>query len=216
MIEEIRTINPLEELFLSPKIIAIVANANEGKSNLIYYLLYQLGKHYTFKTYAYGLRISLKGVQQVYSIPELEQIKDSVIVIDEMSSLFDLDNRKIKKQIEAMIRLIYHNNNVLLLSGLGENFKKFISSKLHAIIYKKVLLSDLINGSAVKNHILEYKGYELGSSVLNLGVEECILLDIKGHWTKLQIPYMKQFDTKKENKEILKEKCSIKSAKKVQ
>lgn len=202
MIKELQTTNPeLEQLFKDPKVIGICANANEGKSNLIYYLLHSLKANYNFKTYAYGLRIDMPNVTKVNSVPELEQIRNSIIFIDEMSSLFDLDNRKIKNQVENMIRLIYHNNNVLVLSGLGENFKKFISSKLHIIIYKKVLIADLINGSAVKNHLLDYKGYELGSTVLNLQKGEALIYD--GHYKKIDIPYMAEYDTKASNENIL-------------
>jgi hypothetical protein len=206
MITEIKEDSPtLERIFFNPKVIGLVANANEGKSNTLYYILDELNKKYSFKTFAYGLRNVIKGVQIVNSVPELEQIKDSIIIIDEMSSLFDLDNRKIKNQIENMIRLIFHNNNILLLAGLGENFKKFISSKLHVIIYKKVLLSDLINGSAVKNHIIAYKGHELGSTVLNLDIDEALIFD-GNHYEKVKIPYLPQYDTKSNNVEILREK----------
>jgi len=192
----------LKKLFDKPKIIGLVANANEGKSNMIYWMLDQLSREFRFKVYVYGLRCDFPNTMQIYSITELEQVKDSIVMIDEMFSLFDLDNRKIKTQIENTIRLIFHNNNILLMCGLGENFKKFLSAKLTAVIFKKVTLADLINGSTVKNIIMGYKGNERGSSVLNLGVDEAVIYDGL-HYHQLDIPYMKKFDTKLKNVPIL-------------
>lgn len=185
-------------LFDKPKIIGLCANANEGKSNTLYYILEILKKDFKFNVFAYGLRIQVKEVTQIYSLTELEQIKDSLIIVDELFSLFDLDNRKAKAQIENTIRLIFHNNNILLLCGLGENFKKFLSAKLNAIIFKKTTLADLINGSSIKNVIMGYKGTERGSAILNLDIDEGVIFDGL-HYHKLKIPYMKKYDTKLKN-----------------
>ena len=66
-----------------------------------------------------------------------------------MSSIFDLEDRKKRKLIERTFRLIFHNNNVLVLVGLPENYKKFISSKLGVIIYFKSTIADFtIDGNA--------------------------------------------------------------------
>ena len=193
------------ELFKRPSIIGIVANVNEGKSNLIYYMLSELQRTGTFKLYTYGLRLHFKGSIEINSVEELEQIKNSVVIVDEFFNLFDLDNRKVKGQIENTLRLIHHNNNILVLAGVGENFKKFISSKLNIIIYKKVTFADLINGSAVKNKIMNCQRQEKGATLLNLEVNEAIIFDGL-HYYKINVPYLAQFDTKKNNQVIV--KCS--------
>ncbi len=192
----------IESLFNKPKIIGLVGNSNEGKTNLIFYILSELSKKYNFSLSTYGLRIKYPNTKIIHSIEELEQIKNNIIILDEIFSLFDLDNRKIKNQIENTIRLIFHNNNILLLCGVGENFKKFLAAKLHAVIFKKITFRDLINGSAVKYIAMDYKGMEAGSKVLNLEINEALIYDGE-HYYKLDIPYLKQFDTKKENKPIL-------------
>jgi len=191
-----------------PKVIGVIGDTNGGKSNLLYYLLNHL-KGYSFKAYQYGLKLNVKGVKTVYSVAELENVKNSLVIVDEMPSLFDLDNRKEKRKIEKMLRLIYHNNNILILCGLPENFKKFIAGRLHVEVYKKITIADLINGSSIKNHITQYKGHELGSSVLALGKDEAIIYD-GTHYEKINIPYMKEYDTKKDNEDIFKlpEKCA--------
>ncbi|MBU1173582.1 MAG: hypothetical protein KKD44_28775 [Proteobacteria bacterium] len=198
--------NVLNDLFSTPKIIGLVANTNEGKSNMIYYLLEELNKKYNFKVYTYGLRCNVPKTLKFNSVAELEQIKNSVILIDELFSLFDVENKRARRQIENTLRLIFHNNNVLLLCGLGEGFKKFISAKLHTIIFKKVTFADLINGSMVKNVVMGYQGEEKGSSILNLDVDESIIYDGL-HYHKVKIPYMEQYDSKRNNKPILVKKC---------
>lgn len=188
-----------------PKIIGVVGDTNEGKSNLLYYILHHL-KGYNYKAYQYGLRLNVEGVKSVYSVAELENVKNSLVIVDEMPSLFDLDNRKEKSKVERMLRLIYHNNNILILCGLPENFKKFISGKLHVEVYKKITIADLINGSSVKHHITQYKGNELGSSVLALDKNEALMYD-GTHYEKVEIPYMREYDTKKSNKDIFTREC---------
>ena len=193
----IKSENPLR-IFFKPCMVGLVGDSNEGKTNLIYWVINSLEKDFNFKKYAYGLRIEINGVKRVFSVQELEQIRNSFIVIDELSSLFDLDNRKVKSLIEKTLRLIYHNNNVILLCGVCENFKKFIAGKLNYVIYKKLNFADLINGSRVKNIIMSYSGLERGSSILDLKKEEAILFDGL-HYEKVKIPYLKEYDLKREN-----------------
>ncbi|KKM75633.1 hypothetical protein LCGC14_1388230 [marine sediment metagenome] len=192
----------ISKLFDKPKVIGIVGNANSAKSNLIYWILDELNKDFKFKVYVYGLRCPVSNTISVHSVEEIEQIKDSILIVDEMTSLFDLDNRKVKAQIENTIRLIFHNNNILLICGLGENFKKFLSAKLTAVIFKKVTIADLINGSTVKNIVMAYKGNERGQSILNLGLGKAIIFDGL-HYNKVNVPYLSQYDSKKGNCAIL-------------
>ena len=186
------------KLFGKPQIVGLVANSNTGKSNLIYYLIEELSKDFDFSVYAYGLRNKIQFVREFNSIEELEQIKDSLIIIDERFSLFDLDNRKIKRKIENTLRLVFHNNNVILLCGLGENFKKFLSAKLDLIIFKKVSFAELVNGSRVKNIVMNYNGVERGTAILALRDNEAIIFDGM-HYYKIEVPYLRQYDTKLNN-----------------
>jgi len=192
--EESKLIN----LFNGPKIIGLVGNTNEGKSNLIYWLVEELRKKGSFEVATYGLRAEVKGSLSLNSIPELEQVRNSLVIIDEIRSLFNLDDRTQKQKIENTLRLVHHNNNIILLSGVGENFPKFLSSKLSAIIYKKIDIADLINGSKVKLVLLGYRGAKMGSSVLALDKEEVMVYDGL-HYFIERVPYMKQYDTKAKN-----------------
>ena len=191
----------LFSLFNEPKMIGLVADTNEGKSNLLYYLIEEFRQNYSFKLFAYGFKYKIKGSIEVFTIERLEGISNSLIIIDEFYNLFNLEDRNYKMSIESTIRTLHHNNNIIVLSGLGENFKKFISAKLSAIIFKKVTFDDLINGSKVKRVILNYNGDEKGSSILNLEVNEAIVYDGLDYH-KIDVPYMSDYDSKRENVNI--------------
>lgn len=201
-------------LFGSPKIIGIVADVNNGKSNLLYDIIIELKENKAFNLYTYGLRNDLGDVEQkIYSIQELEMIKNSVIICDEFFTLFDLDNRKKKRMIENTLRLIHHNNNILVLVGLPENFKKFISAKIEIVFFKKCTLADFIQGSKIKDTVMSYKGAELGSTVLNINIDDTLIFDGK-HYHIDKVKYHKNFDTKRDNEPILKE-CATRGKKSV-
>lgn len=194
------------EKFNEPKIISIIGDIATGKSNLVYHLIEKLKSKFKFNLYTYGLRKDVKDAKKIYSINELENIRNGIIFLDEFFTIFDIDNRKKRGQIENTLRLIHHNNNILVLIGVPENFKKFISSKINVTFYKQVTLADFINGSSVKKNILNYKGMEMGSSILNLKKEEVIIYD--SNYKKYQVPYLEQYDTKKDNQPLLIEKRS--------
>lgn len=195
----------IKQLLNKPKVIAVVSDVNQGKSMFLYHMLEEAKKEHNFTLFYYGLRLDIKGgveSQRIYSVAEMESVRNSVIVVDELSSLFDLDNRKCKRQIENTLRLINHNNNILILCGTPENFKKFLSAKVDEVFYKKATLADFINGCTIKNVLTSYKGYELGSELLNLKVNE--VLHYNGtHYTVMNVPYYPEYDTKKDNIQIL-------------
>lgn len=190
-------------LFTTPKLIGVVGDANSGKSNMLYWIIKALRNNYNFNLYSYGLRVNIVGEQKIFSVEQLEVIHDSIIIIDEFASLFDMDDRKEKRQIEQTLRLIFHNNNVVLFCGVPENYKKFIASKLDAMIFKTCALGDMINGSRVKKVAFNYRGYELGAAVLNVDVSQAIVYD-GTHYHKVNIPYISEGDTKAHNLSILK------------
>ena len=193
------------EKFNEPKIFGILGDIGTGKSNLAYHLIEKLQSKFKFNLYTYGLRKDVKYAMKIYSINELENIKNSIIFLDEFFTLFNLEDRKKRIQIENTIRLIHHNNNILVLIGVPENFKKFISSKINITFYKQVTFADFINGSSVKKNILNYKGLEMGSSILNIPKDETLVYD--SNYKKYKIPYLKDFDSKKDNKPLLIKKC---------
>lgn len=193
----------IKELLDKPKIIGLIADVNEGKSNFLYWLITEIQRDYNFSLYSYGLRCDL-GEQKIYSVAELETITNSIVICDEFYTLFDLEDRKNRRAIENTLRLINHNNNILILVGLPDNYKKFIASKLDVMIFKTCKIGDFVNGSRVKAVCTAYKGSELGSAMLAMPVNKAIVWN--GHYEKIIIPYLVKFDTKKNNVPILLEK----------
>lgn len=191
----------IEKIFDKPKVIGICSDVNEGKSNLIYHLIDNLKKKYKFNLFSYGLRKDL-GENKIFTLEELEAIKDSIIFIDEFNTLFDIDDRKKKRSIENTLRLINHNNNIVILSGTPENFRKFISAKIDIIFFKKCTLADFVNGSTIKNRCISYQGAEKGSAILNIEINKCLIFNGLC-WNNIDIPYMKEYDTKRDNKPLL-------------
>ena len=195
-----------------PCIVGFIGDTNTGKTNTLYYLIESYAKNYKFNLYYFGLREDIKEGHRIYSLEELETIENSLVIIDEFFTLFDLNNSKSKGIIETTLRLIHHNNNILILAGLPENFKKFISAKLDLIIYKQCKLSDFINQSQAKTKLTSYRGYELGNTLLKLPKNKALFFNGTSYKV-LDIPYLKHRDTKQHNESIFKKKSS-KGAKK--
>lgn len=197
-----------KKIFDKPKIICVVGNVNSAKSNLLYYFLEELKKDGEFNLFTFALKTKIKGAVEIFSLEELELIKDSVIILDELMNMWDLDNRKSRRQIENTLRLIHHNNNILVICALPENLKKFICGKINVWFFKECTLTDFIQGSKASKICTNYKGVELGSSVLTMKKGEALLFDGK-HYYVLDIPYLKKYDSKKKNIKIVKPKKKV-------
>jgi hypothetical protein len=193
----------MKELFDKPKLIGLIGDINTGKSNLLYHIIETLREDADFSLYTYGLKFP--HGKQLWSVEELEQIQDSIIILDEVFSLFELDDRKNKKHIESTLRLLHHANNVLILSILPENGKKFLASKMDAIIFKKCTIPDFINGSLLKRTATRYKGPEKGHTVLNIPIDKALIFDGQS-FNMMDVKYYQEFDSKKNNRPILKRK----------
>ena len=191
----------VRKIFDKPKVIVISADVNSGKSMLIYDLidkLLPLGA--TIKTF--GLRVEIPKTTTFNSVQELEEIRNSIVFVDEFYNLFNLDDRRQAVLIERTLRLICHNNNILVLAGTGDNFKKFISNKADVLFYKKNTIGNFINGSSIKYKCMDYKGYELGTTILNIPIGQVLIFD--GKYTLVEAPYNKKYDTKLKNEPLLK------------
>lgn len=87
----------MKELFNKPKLIGLIGNPNSGKSNLIYHIIEELRQDSDFNLVTFGLKSVIKNSKQIWSLEELEQVTNSLIITDETFSLFDMDNRTKKK-----------------------------------------------------------------------------------------------------------------------
>lgn len=193
----------IEYLFKEPKFVGVIADPNEGKSNLLYGWIKRLSElNNKPKIYVYGLRKDVPETIKINSIRELETIENSIVLIDEFVDLIKLDEKNKKEAVERTIRLIYHHNNVIILSGLPENFNKFISSKLGLMVFKKITLDDAIKGSRVWKWSRDYNGSLRGSEILAVPKGQAIVCDGKTY-ELIDCPYLQEFDTKLDNPPIV-------------
>ncbi|MCK4260103.1 MAG: hypothetical protein KAX49_14080 [Halanaerobiales bacterium] len=203
------------ERILNNDIGVLMSRSNEGKTHTLCSLIQEYKQKYNGSVTTFGFKdalINLLDVQSFSSLIELEEIRNSVIIVDEVGILFDLENRKKRRMIEGTLRLVNHRGNKILLSGLPSDFKKFLCAKSKVFLFKTLMISDLINGSLAKEMLLQYRGLGLGAHSLLLPKEMMLCFDGR-FWTE-RMPYNAAYDTKLENENLFK-KSTEKSAKNV-
>lgn len=203
-------INVVTDLFKdqSIKAIGLIADPDQGKSNTIYHIIKAIQENYDARMYAYGLRIRVEGVQDIHSVEELEKIHDSIVLIDEFPTMFDLNSRRQVRAFEESMRKIFHSNNIVLICGLPHNFNKFLSGLLQAIIFKQCTLVDFVQRSPAERIIQSYSGgfqVQKGNRILAMPKEVALIWD-GSHFNEVDVPYMEYGDTKRLNRPVLKPK----------
>lgn len=196
----------ITNIFDQPKIIGIVGNKNTGKSDFIYWAISELQKQGMTNIVTYGLRKRSPEEVQIYSVLEFEMVADSVVFIDEFKTLLDTDNRKKFRMIESTLRLNYQpdHNNIVVLSGLPENYHKYLSAQVDLVFFMKSTIGDFINNSSMQNAVKMYDGDGKGSVMLSVPQGETIMWEREsGKFTPhISYPYLESMDAKRENKQI--------------
>lgn len=195
----------IRDTILKERVVGIVGSVNEGKTTAMFDFIDFIKKSYKTKIVCYfyheEYKHSVKGVSFAVSIEELELVENSFIFIDEFTELFDLDNRHFRKQVERMLNMLIHNNNVIVLCGLPSYYKKFISSRIKAWVFKSLRFAECINGSLLKSYINGLSGDFVGASRLRVPLN-CFMF--RGAFYK--VDYNKEYDKKANNKDLFKEK----------
>lgn len=195
------------ERLLKNDMIIFLGNRNEGKTMFLANLIRDYTNKYSGEVHTFGMRPEITDklkVKTFNSIIELEKIKNSIIIIDEVGIIFDLEDRKKRGMIEGILRLLSHNGNRILLAGVPDDFKKFLCSKAKCFIFRTTNINDLINGSMAKEIIKQYRGNDIGYYSLELPQDEVLCYD--QHFFKEKFEYIKEFDTKLENVDLFVEK----------
>jgi hypothetical protein len=202
---------------LSNNVSILVGQTNTGKTMLLADMMVEYTKTYTSQVYCFGLKKQITDklypdIVPFNSVLEMERIRDSIIFVDEVGALFDLDNRKQARLIDHTFRHITHQNNKIVLSGLPTDFKKFLSAKADCFMFTSLTISDLINRSETQVILKLYKGEGVGSQVLHLPVGE-VLCWSRPKGNKLELgfwidtfKYYKKFDTKRKNSDLFQKK----------
>lgn len=200
-------INSVEELFSDPSIraIGIIADVNQGKSNLIYHCIKTLKAKYNVNIYSYGLHMDIEGMYKINSINELESIHDSVIFIDEFPTLFSLNNHRQKEKFEESMRKVFQHtsNNCVVICGLPHSFTKFLAGLLQIIVFKQSTIEDFIQRSSPQQAIAAFRPQGLhyvgkGSEMLTMPKNIALVYDKMNtpKWTEIEIPHEKEYDSK--------------------
>lgn len=193
----------------------LMGMSNSAKSSFLYSLIKEYKDKYNGEVYAYGLDHTIclmLGVKTFSSLPELELIKGGIVIIDEVKKLIDISDRRNRKQVDNVFRLVNHKGNKMILSGLPSDFPKYICAKAKVFMYKSLAITDLINGCKAKTHLLDYKGDGIGNYTLDLPINEVLCYD-DGYWNET-FKYNEAFDTKKDNPDLFVKKKVEKKAKK--
>ena len=181
----------------------LMSRSNEGKTHTLCALIEEYKRQFNGNVTTFGFRdelIDLLNVNSFSSLIELEEIRNSIIIVDEVGSLFDLENRTKRHLIESTLRLVNHRGNKILLSGLPSDFKKFLCAKAKVFLFKTLMISDLINGSLAKEILLQYRGPGLGTYTLLF--DKGTMLCYDGTFWKESCSYNEKFDTKKNNENL--------------
>jgi hypothetical protein len=211
------------ELLKRNQIIGMVGNTNTAKSSLILYLLSEFKKEYKTNVAVLGVENELMpileecGIKFLHSKTDLLdlRIKDTIIFIDEMAKLFDsrASSKEQNKLMRFFDRIVHQNCKLIMGTARGNFFNKFICEQMTACIVKEIEYASLVNGTWLKERV---KAITSTSDYrLEMNKNEYYLISTDGTPTiKKTFPYIKKFDTKKENKNLFIKKCEEKNEKK--
>jgi hypothetical protein len=194
----------LKEVFVDCRVVGICGNRNTGKTNNIFFLLNQLRKekkHKHTKIYAFGLPPSTHAyckklnIKLIDGLNQLQGIKDAIIILDEFQ-LLGLNDRRNKELLQSFMGFVYHNNNyVLFCSPTTREYNSIIGGYIEKWLLKAMSISDVVNGSQLKQALINYKGHYKQLDYFNVPVDEFVVLNnIEQHIIKCD--YVKVIDTK--------------------
>ena len=200
----------LKEVFGNCRIVGLAGEKDSGKTNNLIALIKDF-RQYNKATpiYVFGVEQSAldwlnKNIKGVYEISTLEQLsnkRDALIVIDEMQ-LLKLNERRNTEGLNKFVDFVYHHNNWVILSSPSlREFNSVIGSKIERWALKSVNIIDLVNGSQLKNIVLNYKGRFKSLNSIELDKDK--LLIINDEYEKImELEYIKDVDSKLKNVNI--------------
>jgi len=209
-----RRIETLADIFDDPSIrsIAVVADVNQGKTNVLNALIKAIKARYDASVWASGLRNKIEGVHTLNSVAELEVLYNSVVIVDEFPDFYDITNKRQQEMFEKSVRKIFHSNNLLIICGLPRNFNTRLGSIMQAVLFKQSTLNDFIQRSPMEKIIKSFSSHygsliQKGSDMLTMPLDLTLYHEVGSkHWWELEVPYVKEGDAKKDNPLILQPK----------
>lgn len=196
----------------SLRVIGVIADKNQGKTNLLCNII-EITMRLAPETNIVGFRlpVNIQGILYLNTLTELSKVQNSLIIIDELKTLVDLDNRTEVRVLMSILQTLYHpqRNNTVILCGLAHNFNGKISGELEAVIFKQTTLISVIQRTNI-DYILRSLRSEGKASkneyTLVMPKETALIYHprMKKEWHCIDIPYLEAYDVKRNNEPVIK------------
>lgn len=207
-------VKKIEDLFIYPelshlRIIGIVADPNEGKSNVVKHLI-QVFQERAKNTRLVSFKLpQMPGVHSIHSVTDLERVTNSVIFCDEFADMVDMSNARQRKALFDTVRVINHPqaNNILFLMGMARDFGGKLAGLLDVYIIKSLTIADAVQRSTLHRFVTDYNGgfkVRKGSGVIDMPKEIALVHVVGGNTDEVEIPYVKEYDLKLSNDPVVK------------
>jgi hypothetical protein len=213
-----KTLSPIEKPILDVRdlladksihVFGVVADKNQGKSNLLYNMIHVLQTHAP-ETHIVGFRLfaQVPGVLHLNTLTELAKIRDSFIIIDELKTIVDTDNRREMSIFLEILQTLYHSNNTIVVSGLAHNFNGKLSGEIEVFVFKQTTLISIVKRSNLDYILRSFRSEGKASKneyVLAMPVNGALVYHPykMKNWHYIDVPYMPQYDTKKDNSPVI-------------
>lgn len=168
-----------QEWLQNNKAIAIIGNANTGKTNLAFYFA-SLCSHKN--KYLLGYPKKMDGFVSLNSTEDLSKIIDALLIIDEFSKYFPVWNKRSNESLLELLQFAEHNKIKLILTTV---LSQFITKQCEALIpcwgIKQINIRRLKNGST-PSYVLKYaiKHPNISTEFMKVGIAEFVWFNENG------------------------------------
>ena len=199
----------IKELFGEFRIVGLAGDKSSGKTNNLMALIEEFRQiNKTTNIYVFGLNeITIKWLKRfnnIFEISSLAQLSDkenSLIIIDEFQKL-KLNDRRHKDLLNDFVDFIYHRNNWCILSSPNiRDFNSVIGSKIERWALKSLKQSSIVNGSQLKDAVVQYNGRFKCINDININKDKLLIIN-EDFERVIQLRYIKEVDNKKQNIDI--------------
>jgi hypothetical protein len=136
------------------RIICILGNINEGKTNLAFYYMNEYKGHR--KKYLCGYPIEKDGYYTISNMMDLLKVKNGIIFMDEISRYFKVYNKDTNQKLLDFISMMGHKNNTFIFTAqVTQMITRIIESFIDCWAFKRIDITSLKWGSKPKKIINE-------------------------------------------------------------
>lgn len=199
----------LKEVFGDRRIVGFAGEKSSGKTNNLMALVKDFRQHNKdTPIYVFGLEqsaldwiLKFKNVYEINGLSQLSNKRDALFILDEMQ-LLKVNSRKHTEMLDKFVDFIYHHNNwVVLTSPSLREFNSIIGGKIQRWILKSMNISDLVNGSQLKDVAVNYNGRCKSLDSIEVDKDKILIINDE-HEKVIELEYIKEVDSKLKNVNI--------------